>query len=62
MFETDDIQQQHVTLNTIANLFDNGTLKSTLKETLIGLTAENFKKAHQMLESGKTIGKIAIKF
>lgn len=62
MFETADMQEQHNILNEIADLLDNGTLKSTLKETLIGLSAENFKKAHEMLESGKTIGKIAIKF
>lgn len=62
MFETDDIKEQHNILNKIADLIDNGILKSTLKETHIGLSAENFKKAHEMLESGKTIGKIAIKF
>lgn len=62
MFETEDIQEQHTILNKIADLLDNGTLKSTLNETLIGLTADNFKKAHELLESGKTIGKIAIKF
>ncbi|MFH6995441.1 zinc-binding alcohol dehydrogenase family protein [Flavobacterium sp. FlaQc-48] len=62
MFETDDMQQQHVILDKIADLLDNGTLQSTLKETLVGLTADNFKKAHELLESGKTIGKIAVKF
>lgn len=62
MFETDDIQEQHNILNKTADLLDEGVLKHTLKETLIGLTAENFKKAHQKLESGTTIGKIAIKF
>ncbi|UTN02611.1 zinc-binding alcohol dehydrogenase family protein [Flavobacterium bizetiae] len=62
MFETDDIQEQHTILNKIADLLDDGTLKTTLNETLIGLTADNFKKAHELLESGKTIGKIAIKF
>ena len=62
MFETDDIQEQHSILNKIADLLDDGTLKTTLKETLIGLTPENFKKAHELLESGKTIGKIAIRF
>lgn len=62
MFETDDIQEQHNILNKTADLLDEGILKHTLKETLIGLTAENFKKAHQKLESGTTIGKIAIKF
>lgn len=62
MFETDDIEEQHNILNKIADLLDDGTLKTTLKETLIGLTADNFKKAHELLESGKTIGKIAIRF
>lgn len=62
MFETDDMQEQHNILNKIADLLDDGTLKTTLNETLLGLTPENFKKAHELLESGKTIGKIAIKF
>ncbi|MFH7015451.1 zinc-binding alcohol dehydrogenase family protein [Flavobacterium sp. FlaQc-47] len=62
MFETDDMQEQHNILNKIAELLDEGILKSTLNETLIGLNVENFKKAHELLESGKTIGKIAIKF
>ncbi|MFG4004050.1 zinc-binding alcohol dehydrogenase family protein [Flavobacterium aquidurense] len=62
MFETEDMQEQHNILNKIADLLDNGTIKSTLNETLTGLTAANFKKAHELLESGKTIGKIAIKY
>ena len=62
MFETDDMQEQHNILNKIADLLDEGILKTTLNETLSGLTPENFKKAHELLESGKTIGKIAIKF
>ncbi|CAA9194599.1 zinc-binding alcohol dehydrogenase family protein [Flavobacterium collinsii] len=62
MFETDDMQEQHVILNQLADLLDEGILKSTLNLTLNGLTAGNFKKAHELLESGKTIGKIAIKF
>jgi NADPH2:quinone reductase len=55
------ISQHHI-LNELANLLDNGTIQSTLKTTLNGLTVSNFKKAHQLLESGTTIGKIAIKF
>jgi len=60
-FQTDDMIEQHHTLNKVAELLDSGTLKTTLKETLSGLTADNVKKAHQQLESGKTIGKIVIK-
>ena len=61
MFQTEDMIEQHNILNKIADLLDEGVLKTTLNETLIGLTADNLKKAHQLLESGKTIGKIAIK-
>lgn len=62
MFETEDMLEQHVILNKIADLLDDGTLRSTLTKTLIGLTTDNFRKVHELLESGKTIGKIAIKF
>ncbi|WP_017497580.1 zinc-binding alcohol dehydrogenase family protein [Flavobacterium sp. WG21] len=62
MYETDDMEEQHVILNKLADLLDQGMLKSTLNVTLTGLTVSNFKKAHELLESGKTIGKIAIKF
>lgn len=61
-FQTDDMIEQHHILNKVAELLDNGTLKTTLKETLSGFTVDNFKRAHQQLESGKTIGKIVIKF
>lgn len=62
MFQADDMIEQHHILNKVADLLDEGVLKNTLNQTLNGLTAENLKKAHQLLESGKTIGKIAIKF
>ncbi|MBE8724316.1 zinc-binding alcohol dehydrogenase family protein [Flavobacterium hungaricum] len=62
MFETEDIVEQHNILNLTADLLDDGVLKHTLKQTLEGFTVENFKEAHQQLESGTTIGKIAIKF
>jgi NADPH2:quinone reductase len=59
-FETDDMIEQHHILNRVADLLDNGTLQTTLHETLNGLSADNLKKAHRQLESGTTIGKIAI--
>ncbi len=61
-FQTEDMIEQHHILNKIADLLDEGVLVNTLQETLEGLTADNFKLAHTKLESGKTIGKIAIKF
>lgn len=62
MFTTDDMDRQHQILNEIADLLDAGTLKTTLTTTLEGFTVENLKKAHQMQESGKTIGKTVIQF
>lgn len=62
MFTTDDIIRQHEILNHIADLLDEGTLKSTLTTTLNGFTVENLKEAHKMQESGKTIGKTVILF
>ena len=61
-FETDDMIEQHHILNEVSALLDNGKLKTTLNETLQGLSAENLKKAHQQLESGTTIGKLSIKY
>ncbi|MDN5214807.1 zinc-binding alcohol dehydrogenase family protein [Fulvivirgaceae bacterium BMA12] len=62
MFTTDDMDKQHHILNNIADLLEDGSLKTTLTTTLEGFTAENLKKAHQMQESGKTIGKTVILF
>lgn len=62
MFETDDMMAQHDILNKTAELLDKAILKSTLNHILKGFTVENFKTAHQMLESGRTIGKIVIEY
>ncbi|MCQ0110688.1 zinc-binding alcohol dehydrogenase family protein [Zhouia amylolytica] len=62
MFQTEDMIAQHHILNKVAALLENGTLKSTLTNTLNGLTIENLKDAHALLESGKAIGKTVIKF
>ena len=61
-FQTEDMVEQHYILNKVAALLDDGVLKTTLKETLTGLSAVNFKKAHQQLEEGTTIGKVVIEF
>lgn len=62
MYHTPDMIAQHHILTNIAKLLDDGTITSTLTTTLQGLTVENLKTAHEMLESGKTIGKVVIKY
>ncbi len=62
MFGTDDMERQHEILNELSRLLDEGTLKTTLTTTLKGFSVKNLKTAHEMQESGKTIGKTVIEF
>jgi NADPH:quinone reductase len=52
--------RQHQILNRVANLIDDGVLRTTLTETLTGLDAEHLRSAHAKIETGRTIGKIVI--
>lgn len=60
MYETGDMITQHELLNKVSELLDEGILKTTLNETFTPINAENVKKAHALLESGRTIGKIVL--
>ncbi|EIQ01141.1 zinc-binding alcohol dehydrogenase family protein [Opitutaceae bacterium TAV1] len=60
MFATDDMIEQHRILNEIATLVEAGTLRTTLTETLGPIHAANLRAAHARLESGRTIGKLAL--
>ena len=62
MYTTEDIEKQHDILNKVADLLDDGTLKSTLTTPLKGFTVENLKEAHRLQESGKSIGKTVIEY
>jgi zinc-binding alcohol dehydrogenase family protein len=59
-YQTHDMQSQHDLLNITADLVDKGILKTTMTENMGMLNAENLKKAHAKIESGKTIGKIVL--
>lgn len=62
LFGTDDISRQHDILFQLANLMDAGRIKSTLSETISGFSVSSIKEAHRRIESGKTIGKIAVTY
>lgn len=59
-FTTPDIQKQHELLGIVADLTDAGTLRTILTDTLTPINAANLRTAHLRLESGTTIGKIAL--
>jgi zinc-binding alcohol dehydrogenase family protein len=59
-FQTPDMIAQHYLLNDVADLIDKGVLRTTLAETFGTINAANLKRAHALLESGKSRGKIVL--
>ncbi|HET8722291.1 MAG TPA: zinc-binding dehydrogenase, partial [Nitrospira sp.] len=60
-YQTPDMIEQQKLLDRIADWVERGTLKPILRETLQPINAENLKRAHARLESGRMIGKLALK-
>jgi len=59
-FQTPDMIAQHYLLNDVADLIDKGVLRTTLDQTFGTINATNLKRAHALLESGKSRGKIVL--
>ncbi|SMX30504.1 Zinc-type alcohol dehydrogenase-like protein [Pelagimonas phthalicica] len=60
LFQTADITRQQDILNEVAALVDAGKVRTTTDQPLGLITAENLRKAHGMLESNKTKGKLVL--
>jgi NADPH:quinone reductase-like Zn-dependent oxidoreductase len=60
MFQTPDMNAQGLILDDVAALIDAKKLRSTLTETLTPINAANLRQAHARLESGHSIGKLAL--
>lgn len=60
LFHTEDMQAQHRLLNEVADLVDAGVLRTTLRENLGAINAENLRRAHQQVESASSIGKLVL--
>ena len=59
-FQTPDMIAQHRLLNDVADLVDKGVLRTTLDQTFGTINAANLRRAHALIESGKSRGKIAL--
>lgn len=59
-FKTADQAEQGRILARVAGLIDAGELRSTPTETLTPINAASLREAHRRLESGGTIGKLAL--
>ncbi|AMP89227.1 zinc-binding alcohol dehydrogenase family protein [Legionella pneumophila] len=60
MFKTPDMIRQHDILTEVARLVDAGKIKTTIAECLGLINAENLRRAHALLESGTSRGKIVL--
>lgn len=60
LFGTPDMVAQHRLLSEVAGLVDEGLLRTTLGANLGPITVDNLKRAHAMLESGASIGKVVL--
>jgi zinc-binding alcohol dehydrogenase family protein len=60
LFHTDDMAEQGRILDEAANLVDAGVVRTTMRENVGPINAANLRKAHGLLESGRTIGKVVL--
>lgn len=60
MFDTPDVIAQHRLLMEVAELVDAGIIRTTVGEHFGTINAENLKRAHALVESGKSKGKIVL--
>ena len=60
MFGTPDMIEQHKLLTEVGRLVDAGTLRTTVGQDLGKINAQNVRRAHQLLEEGRAIGKLVL--
>jgi zinc-binding alcohol dehydrogenase family protein len=60
MFQTPDMQAQHALLTRVAELVDEGRIRTTLGEHYGTINATNLKRAHAFIESGTARGKVVL--
>jgi len=59
-FQTADMDAQHRLLNEVAALVDAGTIRTTVAQNLGRIDAANLRRAHALVERGRTRGKIVL--
>ncbi len=60
LYQTPDMIEQHHLLDEVSELVDAGLIKTTFHQHYGTINAENLKRAHAMIESGQSIGKIVL--
>lgn len=60
LFETPDMAEQGRLLREVAELVDAGRIRSTVADRLGAINAENLRRAHVLIESGRARGKVVL--
>jgi zinc-binding alcohol dehydrogenase family protein len=60
LFNTPDMQAQHRLLNEVAQLVDDGRIRTTLAQNMGTINATNLRRAHAFIESGAASGKVVL--
>jgi NADPH:quinone reductase-like Zn-dependent oxidoreductase len=60
MLQTADMAEQHALLDKVAGLVDPGKIRTTVAKHFGTINAANLKRAHALLETRKTRGKIVL--
>jgi len=60
LFQTPDMIEQHHILNRLAQLLDQGVIRSTLNEVISPFNAVSLRRAHARVEQGGVLGKVVV--
>ncbi|MCP9815886.1 zinc-binding alcohol dehydrogenase family protein [Synechococcus sp. GreenBA-s] len=60
LFHTPDMAQQGALLARVADLVESGTIRSTVGRELGPITADNLRRAHALMESQTSVGKVVL--
>lgn len=60
LFQTKDMARQHEILENIRRLIEDGTLRTTTGNHYGKINAENLRRAHAFIESGRSRGKVVL--
>jgi NADPH:quinone reductase len=59
-YQSADMGEQGRLLKEVADLVDAGLIRSTVRTNIGSINAANMKRAHALVESGKTFGKVVL--
>jgi zinc-binding alcohol dehydrogenase family protein len=60
LYQPPDMVEQHELLNRVADMVDEGTIRTTLTRELGPISAATLREAHSLVEAGRMTGKVVV--